>query len=435
MRSSERSSHSGRFRPRSVRHAATQEYQRTRGVLVYDSSYRHEGDKHALAEAAPDRRCNRHGGRDGSRGRTWGHRATGESLCGEPTLDGRERPVARQRLGSRRRSDDAVVDRRQRHELVDVVHRRRVEEPADGERAGRTPPGSCSTATRTTSSSTRTGRADLPASSLPPKPARAGLVAHGERDVALPPSTRGTARDLQGPCDAERPAYATASTTTASTSSTRRSLRWPHRSGSALPKGYAPFGIQALGGNIFVTYAKQDRRARMTSPAEGRLRRRVHARRAVVARAPGRRRQRRRVTWAPGARAQRPDPLLPAVILSSSASLRNGLDQRWTRTAAAAHWVYSASSWKGATEHCSTLDGLLGTRQLYAGAVLVRSNSPTLAAGRRRAAPRLRPLSQPQSCTCPPPDDTIVAPEDTGTPYARARRRTFAAAVLRLGGE
>jgi uncharacterized protein (TIGR03118 family) len=26
-----------------------------------------------------------------------------------------------------------------------------------------------------------------------------------------------------------------------------------------LPKGYAPFGIQALGGNIFVTYAKQDK--------------------------------------------------------------------------------------------------------------------------------------------------------------------------------
>src|SRR5262249_32297931 len=26
-----------------------------------------------------------------------------------------------------------------------------------------------------------------------------------------------------------------------------------------MPKGYAPFGIQALGGNIFVTYAKQDK--------------------------------------------------------------------------------------------------------------------------------------------------------------------------------
>jgi len=29
-----------------------------------------------------------------------------------------------------------------------------------------------------------------------------------------------------------------------------------------LPKGYAPFGIQALGGNIFVTYAKQDAAAK-----------------------------------------------------------------------------------------------------------------------------------------------------------------------------
>jgi len=37
-----------------------------------------------------------------------------------------------------------------------------------------------------------------------------------------------------------------------------------------LPKGYAPFGIQALGGSIFVTYAKQDTAKRVDVPGGGR---------------------------------------------------------------------------------------------------------------------------------------------------------------------
>jgi uncharacterized protein (TIGR03118 family) len=36
-----------------------------------------------------------------------------------------------------------------------------------------------------------------------------------------------------------------------------------------IPKGFAPFGIQALGGNIFVTYAKQDAAAKDEVPAPG----------------------------------------------------------------------------------------------------------------------------------------------------------------------
>jgi uncharacterized protein (TIGR03118 family) len=39
---------------------------------------------------------------------------------------------------------------------------------------------------------------------------------------------------------------------------------------SRIPKGWAPFGIQALGGNIFVTYAKQDSAKRSDSPGGGR---------------------------------------------------------------------------------------------------------------------------------------------------------------------
>jgi uncharacterized protein (TIGR03118 family) len=37
-----------------------------------------------------------------------------------------------------------------------------------------------------------------------------------------------------------------------------------------LPKGYAPFGIQALGASIFVTYAKQDAAKRVDVPGGGR---------------------------------------------------------------------------------------------------------------------------------------------------------------------
>jgi len=36
-----------------------------------------------------------------------------------------------------------------------------------------------------------------------------------------------------------------------------------------MPKGYAPFGIQALGGNIFVTYAKQDKARKHEIPGGG----------------------------------------------------------------------------------------------------------------------------------------------------------------------
>jgi uncharacterized protein (TIGR03118 family) len=38
---------------------------------------------------------------------------------------------------------------------------------------------------------------------------------------------------------------------------------------STIPKGFAPFGIQALGGNIFVTYAKQDAKAEDDVPVPG----------------------------------------------------------------------------------------------------------------------------------------------------------------------
>ena len=52
-----------------------------------------------------------------------------------------------------------------------------------------------------------------------------------------------------------------------------------------VPKGFAPFGIQALGGDMFVTYAKQDAAAKDDVPVPGTgLRRRVHADGQLVAR-------------------------------------------------------------------------------------------------------------------------------------------------------
>ena len=54
-------------------------------------------------------------------------------------------------------------------------------------------------------------------------------------------------------------------------SSTRRSSRVPLAAfkDPKIPAGWAPFGIQALGGTIFVTYAKQDKAKKETSPAAG----------------------------------------------------------------------------------------------------------------------------------------------------------------------
>ena len=62
------------------------------------------------------------------------------------------------------------------------------------------------------------------------------------------------------------------STTPRSTSSTASSSRSrpPARfTDSALPAGYAPFGIQAIGNSIYVTYAKQDAQGRQQVPGAG----------------------------------------------------------------------------------------------------------------------------------------------------------------------
>ena len=62
------------------------------------------------------------------------------------------------------------------------------------------------------------------------------------------------------------------STTDESTCSTSRSTSSRAVSRDPrIPKGFAPFGIQALGGNIFVTYAKQDaaKKDDVAAPGQG----------------------------------------------------------------------------------------------------------------------------------------------------------------------
>ena len=84
------------------------------------------------------------------------------------------------------------------------------------------------------------------------------------------PTARAQARSTRDspplPTSSMRPT----STTAASTSSTHRSTSIPGGFADAtIPKGFAPFGIQALAGNIFVTYAKQDAAKKDDVPAPG----------------------------------------------------------------------------------------------------------------------------------------------------------------------
>ena len=106
-----------------------------------------------------------------------------------------------------------------------------------------------------------------------------------------------------------------------------------------LPKGFAPFGIQALAGNVFVTYAKQDaaKHDDVAGPGLGTLTssRRTGSSSRASPRAGGRtlRRMRR------GGSRSRRRPSACSRATCSSATSGTGASAR-TRTAAAAKWVY-----------------------------------------------------------------------------------------------
>ena len=117
---------------------------------------------------------------------------------------------------------------------------------------------------------TKGGVSGAAPSSSSARPGRVGLVAdrgpdqchHGGRRRRR---RRRSTRAWRSPAR-RRVAFSTrpTSTTAASTSSTppsRRSMRAGAFTDPTLPAGYAPFGIQAIGGQIYVTYAKQDAQA------------------------------------------------------------------------------------------------------------------------------------------------------------------------------
>ena len=182
---------------------------------------------------------------------------------GRRRADDRSEP--RQRLGHLGRPGDAVVGREQRHRTPrrSTTGGTRFPPPptarsSSASRALR--PARSSTAAR--SCSVSNGTTMVPAKFIFATEARhdPGLAARHGRDRHRRRRLQ-VGRGLQGPRDRRRlalrdrlprTAASTSSTATGSPSSCR--ARSPTRS---CPSGYAPFGIQNLGGNIFVTYAKQ----------------------------------------------------------------------------------------------------------------------------------------------------------------------------------
>ena len=186
------------------------------------------------------------------------------------------RPASRQRLGHRVQPARLRLGRQQRHLDVDALRRQRrpaVARRLDPGRQGR--PGQtdrhrvqrlagvhgharpASAAPAPSSSPARAARS--PAGRPPsnrPTPSSPSTTARRER------STRAwrIASVAGAPTSCTRPT----STTAASTCSTPTSRRSSASGGfvdPTLPAGYAPFGIQAIGGRVYVSYAKQDAQA------------------------------------------------------------------------------------------------------------------------------------------------------------------------------
>ena len=167
-----------------------------------------------------------------------------------------------QRMGARRQPDLAMVGRRQRNRRVDALQRRRDAAIARRERPRRADRARVQRHARQLPRGSQRRRR----SSSPARAARsaAGTAARRGDSSTADRSPRG--RDLQGPRDRrrrrrDRGSTRPTSTTAASTSSTAlhagQRRRRVHRSASCRA-GFAPFGIQTIGGTIFVTYAKQD---------------------------------------------------------------------------------------------------------------------------------------------------------------------------------
>ena len=202
--------------------------------------------------------------------------------------------VARERLGPQRERRLTVVVGEQQ-----VEHRRRSTpasarrtRPSSTFRAAR--PARSRTRARPTSRSARTASAARRASCSTRSAARssAGRRPSTPRTRWSRSTTPRARRVYDGSRDGERPAVCDR-LPQRSCRLVRRVVQAARASvqrSEASPKGWAPFGIQALDGNIYVTYAQQDGSKKIVSPGRRqRLRRRVHSRRRRSSRASRRR--------------------------------------------------------------------------------------------------------------------------------------------------
>ena len=182
--------------------------------------------------------------------------------------------VARQRMGPHSGTDDAVVGRQQRHEHIDALQRRRSKAGAHGHGGRRSDRRRVQRQSPPTSSSVRTARAALRGSCSQPRAERSS--------AGRPPSTRtrqssgadrsGSGAIYKGLAIANDKLYATDfHNGRVDVFDKSFNLVPGGFSDPRIPKGFAPFGIQALGGNIFVTYARQDaaKKDDVAAPGQG----------------------------------------------------------------------------------------------------------------------------------------------------------------------
>src|SRR5204862_8337807 len=173
--------------------------------------------------------------------------------------------------GARRRPDHAVVDVEQRHQHLDVVQRRRNEVGADRQRARRADRDRLQRQRerlrRHAERQDRRGALHLR------DRGRAGprLVADGQRHGGDPRVDRSsTGAVYKGLATLNDRLYATdfhnnrVDVFDASFAPITAAFK-----DASIPKGYAPFGIQAINGNVFVTYAKQDAQKKDDVPGGG----------------------------------------------------------------------------------------------------------------------------------------------------------------------
>ena len=121
-----------------------------------------------------------------------------------------------------------------------------------------------------------------------------------------------------------------------------------------IPKGWAPFGIQALGGNVFVTYAKQDPAKRRTSPAAGSATSTNTRRTACTSRASPTAGARRRRSTRPGGSRWRRRGSASSRATYWVGNFGNGQDQRVPGPRAPGKWVFKGQRRVSTADHQDT---------------------------------------------------------------------------------